>query len=96
MKKVLYLSLLLLFLFSGVVLTYKKAAEAGYGMKVIIDRFEGNFVVVELPNKTTVDMDIKLLEPDVKEGDIIEIRTLRHETENRKNKVQDLMKELFE
>ncbi len=96
MKKVLYLSLLLLFFLSGVVLTYKKAAEAGCGMKVIIDRFEGDFAVVELPNNTTVDMDIKLLEPDVKEGDIIEIRTLQHETENRKNKVQGLMKELFE
>lgn len=96
MKKVLYLSLLLLLFLLGVVLTYKKAAEAGCGMKVIIDRFEGDFAVVELPNKTMVDMDIKLLEPDVKEGDIIEIRTLQHETENRKKNTEDLMKELFE
>jgi hypothetical protein len=95
LKKVYYLGLLFL-LFIGIFISYKKSAEAEHGMKVIIDRFERDFAVVELPDKSTVNMPIKLLEPDAKEGYIIEIKTLRHETEKRQNKVQDLMNDLFE
>lgn len=65
-------------------------------MKVIIDRFEGDYAVVELPNKTTVDMPLKLLEPGVKEGDIIEIKALAIETRSKKNKVNQLINDVFE
>lgn len=65
-------------------------------MKVIIDRFEGNYAVVELPDKTTVDMPTKLLESGAKEGDVIEIKTLQVVTQERKFKINKLMDDVFE
>ena len=41
-------------------------------MKVIIDRIEGEFAVVELSDKTTVNV-LKKLFGDAKEGDIFNI-----------------------
>ena len=96
MKKVYLAGLLLLFLFSGFILTYPKVAGADEKMKVIIDRFEGEFAVVELPDRTTANMSVKLLEPGFKEGDIVEIRILQSETQSRKKAMDDLVKDLFE
>lgn len=59
-------------------------------MRIIIDRFEGDFVVVELEDKSFVDMPLKLIPEGAKEGDILEIEINREETEKlheeRKNK----------
>lgn len=58
-------------------------------MKFIIDRFEGEFAIVELENKKMIDMPIILLPPDAKEGDIINISIDQIETENKRKRIQD-------
>ncbi|SNS86002.1 Protein of unknown function [Anaerovirgula multivorans] len=65
-------------------------------MKVVIDRFEGNYAVVEMQDKSTVDMPKLLLPKEAKEGDIIEIRIDTQETESRKKRVEKLMNDLWE
>jgi len=42
-------------------------------MNVTIDRFEGNFALVELEDKTLANMPKTRLPQDAKEGDIISI-----------------------
>lgn len=42
-------------------------------MKIIIDRFEGNMAIVELPNGKTIDCPRELLPSNAKEGSIINI-----------------------
>jgi hypothetical protein len=43
-------------------------------MKVIIDRFEGKYAVLELPDKTKMMTDVLcVLLPGAKEGDVIDI-----------------------
>ena len=42
-------------------------------MRIIVDRFEGNIAVVELPNGKTIDCPKELLPSDAKEGSIINI-----------------------
>lgn len=65
-------------------------------MKVIIDRFEGNYAVVELEDRNTVNMPKKLVPPEAKEGDVIEIRIDHQETELRRKYIQQLMKDIWE
>jgi uncharacterized Fe-S cluster-containing protein len=83
------LLLILLIIHQGVV-------EADQRMKVIIDRFEADYAVVELPDQSTVNMPLKLLAPGVKEGDIIEIKVLAGETKSRRQKINQLLEEVFE
>lgn len=63
-------------------------------MQVIIDRFEGDYAVVELPDGTFVDMPRILLE-DANEQDIIDITINTNETKTRRNKMDNLMNSLF-
>jgi len=65
-------------------------------MKVIIDRFEGDYAVVELEDKTICTMPIKLLPEGAKEGSILKIEVDVESTENRKEKIQKLMDEMWE
>jgi len=65
-------------------------------MKVIIDRFEGNFAVVELPDKTTVNMPKKIIPEEAKEGDVLCIEIDKAETSNRKERIEKLMNQLWE
>lgn len=65
-------------------------------MKVIIDRFEGDFAVVELENKAMANLPKVLVPDDAKEGDIIEIIVATKETESRKQSVKKLTKDLWE
>ncbi len=64
-------------------------------MKVIIDRFEGDYAVVELDIGHFVNMPKELV-LDAKEGDVVEIIVNHQETEKRKKHIQDLMNDLFE
>ena len=64
-------------------------------MKVIIDRFEGDYVVVEIDKGNFVNLPKELV-PNAKEGDIVIIRVDREETNKRKEHVKDLMNQLFE
>ncbi len=63
-------------------------------MKVIIDRFEERFAIVELEDRSIIDISRQLIPHGAKEGDVIEIRIDREETERRRKKARDLMDRL--
>lgn len=65
-------------------------------MKVTIDRFEGDFAVVELESRDTVDLSINLVPEGAKEGDILEIRVYHDETAERKKRIEKLTEGLWE
>ncbi len=64
-------------------------------MKVVIDRFEGSYAVVEINKGKFVNLPKELV-PDAKEGDVIVITIDQDETEMRKEHVKELMNQLFE
>ena len=64
-------------------------------MKVIVDRFEGDYAVVEIAIGKFVNIP-RVLVPDAKEGDIIKIEIEKKETEERKKYIKDLMNNVFE
>lgn len=64
-------------------------------MRVIIDRFEGDFAVVELSDGKFVNLP-KVLVDGAQEGDVIDISINKRETEKRKSDTLDLMSHLFE
>ena len=64
-------------------------------MKVIVDRFEGDYAVVEIAIGKCVNIP-RVLVPDEKEGDIIKIEIEKKETEKRKKYIKDLMNNVFE
>lgn len=63
-------------------------------MKVIIDRFEGDYAVVEIEIGKFVLLPKELV-PDAKEGDVVLITVDRKATQKRKEKVKNLMNQLF-
>lgn len=64
-------------------------------MNFIIDRFEGDYAVVELENKEIVDIPRVILPVEAKEGDLINISIQKTETENREKRIQDKFNSLF-
>ena len=62
-------------------------------MQVIIDRFEGKFAIVELPNEEMIDVPMALF-PDAKEGDVIDIIINKKETKKRAKNISDLFNRL--
>lgn len=64
-------------------------------MKIIIDRFEGNFAVVELENKDTVNVPKQILPDDAKEGTVVVIEIDHRETETRKRRISEKMNGLW-
>lgn len=67
-----------------------------YSMKVTIDRFEGDFAVVELADMTFVNMPIQLVPEGAKEGDILSIEVDKKKTNERKKRIEKLMDDLWE
>ena len=65
-------------------------------MKVTIDRFEGEYAVIELESGETADMPRILIPGGAKEGDVIEIRIDTQETELRKQRISHKLKDLFD
>lgn len=63
-------------------------------MRVIVDRFEGDYAKVELDEGVFYDIP-KLLVPDAKEGDVIDIIINHEETEKLKSEVNNLINDLF-
>ncbi|MEG1441969.1 MAG: DUF3006 domain-containing protein [Oscillospiraceae bacterium] len=63
-------------------------------MKVIIDRFEGDFAVVECEDLHCVNFPRELV-PSAKEGDVVNITIDAAETANRKAKIDNLMDKVF-
>lgn len=63
-------------------------------MRVIVDRFEGDFAKVELDDGVFYDIP-SVLVPDAKEGDVIDIVINYEETEKLRSEVDSLIDELF-
>jgi hypothetical protein len=64
-------------------------------MYITIDRFEGDFAVIELPDMTFLNTP-KSLFPDACEGDIYLIEKSQEEQTRRKAKIKKLSDELFQ
>jgi hypothetical protein len=64
--------------------------------RVVVDRFEGDFAVVELPDRTMIDVPKALFPDETIEGDIIEIRIDKDEAKNQEAQIKGLMDELWE
>ncbi|MGK0469198.1 DUF3006 domain-containing protein [Clostridium sp.] len=69
-------------------------------MKVIIDRFEGNFAVCEKEDRTMMDIEKSKIPTTAKEGDVLNITNDRitidvEETEKRKKEIEELTKGLW-
>ena len=64
-------------------------------MKIIIDRFEGNIAVVELPGGKTIDCPKELFPNDAKEGSVITILVDESATNEKLQKNTDRMNRLF-
>lgn len=64
-------------------------------MKVIIDRFEGGYAVCELPDRSFEQIPARLVS-GAKEGDVLEIRICEEDTENRRRRVEEKARRLFE
>ena len=66
-------------------------------MQVTVDRFEGEYAIVEYINKKVCFEKIpRVLIPDASEGDVIDITVNRGETEKRQKRIKNLMDSLFE
>lgn len=63
-------------------------------MQIIIDRFEGDFAVVELSDGKFINVPKELLS-FAKEGDVVDILVNVTKTSERKKEVDDLINELF-
>lgn len=63
-------------------------------MKIIIDRFEGEFAVAEMPDKSYVNVPKALLS-EFCEGDVLKIQKDIEETQKRKRKAEDAFSALF-
>ena len=63
-------------------------------MEVIIDRFEGKYAVVELPDGTTENMPVTLI-PGASEGDSIKITIDKDATEARRKRIEKLAGRLW-
>ncbi len=64
-------------------------------MKIVIDRFEADFAVCELPDRTMVNVP-KVLFPNCFEGDVIDISPDSEETAKRKNLLKSKLNKLFD
>ncbi len=66
-------------------------------MYIVIDRFEGEYAVLELEDGTFVTVPGALLLPlDAKEGDVLSLCRDEEETQKRKSEAAELLKKLFE
>lgn len=69
-------------------------------MKVVIDRFEGDYVVCEKEDRTMVDIKKAALPSEAKEGDVLNIEgdTIiidSEETVKRKSEIEKLTEDLW-
>jgi Protein of unknown function (DUF3006) len=70
-------------------------------MKVVIDRFEGDFVVCEKEDRTMLNINKRDVPVDSKEGDVLDIdgdiiKIDSAETRKRKKSVQELSDNLWQ
>lgn len=62
-------------------------------MRVIVDRIEGDMLVVELEDMTNVDIP-RAVAPDANEGDVLDITVNDGETEARRLRIKEKMNRL--
>ena len=63
-------------------------------MELVIDRFEGDYAILELSLGRFVEIPRELV-PDAKEGDIVKIIVDKDSTKRRKKEISDLVDNLF-
>lgn len=64
-------------------------------MRIIVDRFENNIAVVELPNGTMINCPKELIPDNAKEGSVISIMIDNNATAVKLKKNTDRMNKLF-
>lgn len=64
-------------------------------MRYTIDRFEGNFAVVELENGEFADIPRIAIPDEAREGDIIDVTVNKSETEKRRSEIRKMEDNLF-
>lgn len=65
-------------------------------MKVIIDRFENGFAVVEHEDgKSFSDLPLSLVPTNAQEGDVIQIQIDTDTTQKRKKKINSMLDQIF-
>lgn len=64
-------------------------------MKYTIDRFEGDFAVIELEDGRFANVPMVAIPVEAKEGDIIQVSIDSDETESRKLFIEQKMSKLF-
>lgn len=64
-------------------------------MRIIVDRFEGDFAVVELEDGSVIDCPKALLPTNAKEGSIINITVDENATNEKLQRVTERMNKLF-
>jgi len=69
-------------------------------MKVIIDRFEGDFAVCEKEDRQMLDIERDKIPTTAKEGDVLNITNDRitidlEDTKRRKKEIEELTKDLW-
>ena len=64
-------------------------------MKFIIDRFEGDFAVLETADLSTVNIPRNVLPIEAAEGDIVSIIIEKGETQERAKQMEAKMQDLF-
>lgn len=64
-------------------------------MEIIIERIENEIVVVELPSKELINVPKKLF-GNVKENDVVNITIDKKKTNERKEKITELINQVFE
>ncbi|PKM71686.1 MAG: DUF3006 domain-containing protein [Firmicutes bacterium HGW-Firmicutes-16] len=64
-------------------------------MKIIIDRFEGEFAVVELEDRSFANLPKKLIPTGADEGTVVSINVEQEQTEKLKAGMSRLIKDLF-
>lgn len=65
-------------------------------MKLIVDRIEEHYAVVELGTREFANLPIVFLPSGAKEGDVLQIEINRSATEDRRQQAKDLMNKVFE
>lgn len=64
-------------------------------MQYIVDRFETQFAVIELENKTFVNIPRSALPSNTKEGDVINVEINQEETKKRKEHILKMMNDVW-
>ena len=64
-------------------------------MRIIIDRIEGDFAIVELPSGQMIDCARAMLPDNAKEGSILNITVDEEATNDKLQKVTERMNKLF-